>query len=233
MSEEKVYGLTLAPALGTYDSELTPDLSTLLAETPDKGIAAEIHLVGFDSNESTVMYRWLNERWCLDEMVTLDDDEKALSELRAAITRSKKRPTPDPFAGPNRIKQIILDDLGLGGSEDTLLATFRVRSLTFESKAKAGEYQNEARGYLQLEPENLRLHIPIYNAMQEINDGGNLDLLGKIVRRIGRELDMQVAGVARDRVDCKTERADKEAQSGVRLKTKRKEVHAQPKGEVL
>lgn len=130
---------------------------------------------------------------------------------------------------------MVLGEMGLSGDESFLLVSCRVVEFTVESKVNDGNY-GSARGYVRLEPENLRLHVPVYNLGECVDDTGNVGLLGAVYRYVARELDRMTFQVATERVDRvvverEQERAVKEARFDAG--TVRKEVQRTTETETL
>jgi len=177
---EEVYGLTLVPALcdgSNYDGGPTPDPQSLMDRVTDPDLAAEIHLLRpFAENE--VAYRWLFGTW---------------------VDVAKNVPIPNPFFENDPGRKIILDKWNLTDQgNEILMVTCRVAGFTIE--AKAGDYQS-TRGYVQLEPEDLKIHVPVYNPGQKIDQAGDVEIFGSVFRYIATELDMAVVDIANRRLD--------------------------------
>ncbi len=139
---------------------------------------------------------------------------------------------PDPFL-PGPGKMLVLGELGLTGKQnENMLVSCKVVRFTCESKA--GDYNN-TRGYVEVEPEGLYVHVPVFNPAQLVDEGGDVGILGYVYRQVARELDMSVFKIASERIDRAVAKADTEAAIAARrfdAGTVRKEV-AQQQGEVL
>lgn len=121
--------------------------------------------------------------------------------------------------------KLILEAMGLTGDEKTMLVNCRVVEFTVEAKVNDGNF-GSARGYVRLEPEDLRIHVPIHDPGKLVDDAGNVDVFGQVYRYISRELDLAVFDAASRRVDqAVMERELKPARvmsggKGVKLETK-------------
>jgi len=95
-------------------------------------------------------------------------------------------------------RKLILGQWNLIDGQETMMVSCEVAAFTIE--AKAGEYQ-AIRGYAQVEPENLWIHVLVHNPAQLIDESGDVQLFGSVFRYIARELDMAVMDTARNRLD--------------------------------
>jgi len=141
---------------------------------------------------------------------------------------------PDPFERDERAK-LVLGELQLTGADnEVMMVSCKVVGFTAEAKVQPAQYE-QARGYVQLEPRDLWIHVPILNPGQKVTNSGDVEIFGAVFRYIARELDMAVFNVASERVDLRTVKADAaEAKATRRFDTGpkvRKEVP--DKGEVL
>ena len=141
---------------------------------------------------------------------------------------------PEPFERDERAK-LVLGELQLSGKEnEVMMVSCKVVGFTAEAKVQPAQYE-QARGYVQLEPKDLWIHVPILNPGQKVNNSGDVEIFGAVFRYIARELDRAVFNVASERVDLRTVKADAaEAKATRRFDTGpkvRKEVP--DKGEVL
>ncbi len=89
-------------------------------------------------------------------------------------------------------RKLVLESLGITERDKALLVTGLVTQITVESKA--GDYQS-VRAYLSIFPDNLQVSILIVNPAQMVSED-NLSILGQVVKRIGRALDMAVVELA-------------------------------------
>ena len=131
---------------------------------------------------------------------------------------------PEPFERDERA-QLVLDELQLTGTgNEVMMMRCKVVGFTAEAKVQPAQYE-QVRGYVQLEPKDLWIHVPIYNPGQKVNNSGDVKIFGAVYRYIARELDMAVFNVASERVDLRTVQADaKEAKETSRFDTGRKVV---------
>jgi len=106
--------------------------------------------------------------------------------------------------------KLVLEAMGLTGDEQAMLVSCRVVEFTVEAKVNDGNY-GSSRGYVRLEPEDLRIHVPVYNPRQLVDDAGNVDVFGQVYRYISRELDLAVFDTASRRVDQAVAAKDAEA----------------------
>ena len=141
---------------------------------------------------------------------------------------------PEPFERDERAK-LVLGELLLSGKEnEVMMVSCKVVGFTAEAKVQPAQYE-QARGYVQLEPKDLWIHVPILNPGQKVTNSGDVEIFGAVFRYIARELDRAVFNVASERVDLRTVKADAaEAKATRRFDTGpkvRKEVP--DKGEVL
>jgi hypothetical protein len=114
---------------------------------------------------------------------------------------------------------LVLDKMGLSGKgNEVLMVSCKVVEFTVEAKVNDGAY-GSARGYVRLEPENLRIYIPVYNPGQLVDDAGNERLFGQVYRQIARELDQAVYKQASERTDQRTAIQDRkdERKGGVHI----------------
>lgn len=186
---EKMYGLTTDPTQDGYIHGPTEDLKALMEEVTEPSATAEIHLLNPDG-ENEPVYRWLFGTW-----VDLAD------ELPPVLFENEKG------------RSTILENLRITDKTQAMLVTGRVTQLSVESKAKAGEYQNEIRSYLQIAPDDLHIHVLVHNPAQLV-DMDDLGILSDVLKRIGRTMDMAVVGLAHERAD----RAIVEKDSNVHIK---------------
>ena len=102
-----------------------------------------------------------------------------------------------------RGRQLVLEALGIDHDPQNaiLMVTCRVAGFTFE--AKGGDYQM-VRGYFSFEPENLKVHVPIYHPGQLVDEAGDVRILGEVFRYIANQLDMEVVGIYNRRLDRET-----------------------------
>jgi hypothetical protein len=108
-----------------------------------------------------------------------------------------------------------------------MLISCKVTRMTAESKAKAGEYQNDVRGYVEVEPENLWVHVPVMNPAQLVDEGGDASVALYVWRQVARALDMSVVQLAMERADRAMVKVDMEraiAERRAEVKPVRKEV---------
>lgn len=141
---------------------------------------------------------------------------------------------PEPFEKDERA-QLVLDELQLTGADnEVMMVSCKVVGFTAEAKVQPAQYE-QARGYVQLEPKDLWIHVPILNPGQKVTNSGDVEIFGAVFRYIARELDRAVFNVASERVDLRTVKADRaEAKATARFDAGppvRKEVPA--KTEVL
>jgi len=141
---------------------------------------------------------------------------------------------PDPFERDERAK-LVLGELQLSGKEnEVMMVSCKVVGFTAEAKVQPAQYE-QARGYVQLEPKDLWIHVPILNPGQKVTNSGDVEIFGAVFRYIARELDRAVFNVASERVDLRTVKADAaEAKATRRFDTGPKVRKGVPdKGEVL
>jgi len=137
----------------------------------------------------------------------------------------------EPFARNSR-HQLVLDELQLTGADnEVMMVSCKVVGFTAEAKVQPAQYE-QARGYVQLEPRDLWIHVPILNPGQKVTNSGDVEIFGAVFRYIARELDMAVFNVASERLDLRTSIKDAaEVKATSRFDTGRKVV--QTKTEVL
>jgi len=184
-----MYGMTLDPTnKGAYSAGPTPDIQDLIGERPTPDANAEIHLLN-PHGDSMVVYVWDKNAWRKVET-------RQLNEISEPLPWED-----DPFEkgeGAN----LVLGEMGLSGKEnEVLMVTLDVETLTFESKVKPQDYE-QARGYQEIKPTGLKVHIPVYNPAQFVDDAtGNVRLLTYIHKMLARELDGLTFAIASERVD--------------------------------
>ena len=67
---------------------------------------------------------------------------------------------PEPFERDERAK-LVLDELQLTGADnEVMMVSCKVVGFTAEAKVQPAQYE-QARGYVQLEPKDLWIHVPI------------------------------------------------------------------------
>ena len=110
---------------------------------------------------------------------------------------------PDPFRNDNRAA-LVLGELKLEGAEnEVMLVSCKVESFTVEAKVQPASYE-QSRGYVNLVPRDLWIHVPIRNPGQKVNNSGDVEIFGAVFRYIARELDMAVFDTASRRLDMRT-----------------------------
>ena len=123
---------------------------------------------------------------------------------------------------------MILDELKITGKEnETLMVKLKVTRFTTESKAKAGEYQNDIRGYAEVEPENLYVHVPVFNPGALVTEEGDAAILAYVYRQVALSMDMAVVKIANERADRAIVKGDTERAIAARraeVRPVRKEV---------
>lgn len=126
----------------------------------------------------------------------------------------------DPFEkGESTRAMLVLDEMGLSGKQnEVLLMSCKVVRFTVESKVKPADYE-QARGYVELEPKDLWIHVPVYNPAQLVDNAGSVRLFGEVFRYIARELDLSVFDTASRRLDLRTAIQDQkdEQRGGVKI----------------
>lgn len=103
------------------------------------------------------------------------------------------------FDGDGPGRALVLEALGLDELRNEVrLITLKVVRFTCESKA--GDYQ-AVRGYAEFEPQDLHIHVPIYDPGQLVKDSGDVDIFAAVFKYVARTLDMEVYAVASERQD--------------------------------
>ena len=141
---------------------------------------------------------------------------------------------PEPFERDERAS-LVLGELQLSGKEnEVMMVSCKVVGFTAEAKVQPAQYE-QARGYVQLEPRDLWIHVPILNPGQKVTNSGDVEIFGAVFRYIARELDMAVFDVASRRLDLRTSIKDAaEVKATSRFDTGPKVRKGVPdKGEVL
>ena len=212
------YGYTDDPKHDGYSAgpALTPEE---LMRPAGITVGAEIHqLSPFD--EPVPLYRWLDGEW-----------HKIGEQNVTENSESYEVERPEPFERDERAK-LVLGELQLSGKEnEVMMVSCKVVGFTAEAKVQTAQYE-QARGYIQLEPKDLWIHVPILNPGQKVTNSGDVEIFGAVFRYIARELDMAVFNVASERVDLRTSIKDAaEVKATSRFDTGRKVV--QTKTEVL
>jgi hypothetical protein len=135
----------------------------------------------------------------------------------------------DPFAlseAEQEARKLILEKDHITEGQKVKLVTLRVVRFTAESKVKPADYEGE-RGYAEVEPEDLYIHVPIYDPANLIGPEGDVGLFGRAFHAVATELDMRVVDVANRRADRQIIAADTSARTRPRrfeVKEARKEV---------
>lgn len=114
---------------------------------------------------------------------------------------------------------LVLGEMDITDKTEFYLVSCKVERFTVEAKVNDGSY-GAARGFAELVPKDLWLHVPVYKPGQLVDDGGNVGIFGAVFQYISRELDLQVFGAASRRADLKTAIEDREAE----VKTRRFDV---------
>jgi len=126
------------------------------------------------------------------------------------------------FSEDGEGRKIILSELHLADKQnEVVLVSVKVESFTVESKA--GDYQ-AVRGYAQFAPENLWIHVPIYDPASLVGPEGDVDIFATVFRYVARALDAEVYGVASRRADVAAAKVDIEAKIAPRRFEAGKEV---------
>jgi hypothetical protein len=159
-----------------------------------------------------------------------------VTEKSPSYEVEKELPPLDEFDRGERAA-LVLGEMGLSGKEnEVLIVTLDVETLTFESKVQPQDYE-QARGYQEIKPVGLKVHIPVYNPAQFVDDAtGNVRLLTYIHKMLARELDGLTFAIASERVDRAVADRDRERrvkESRFDVGTVRKEVAKTTESTVL
>ena len=142
----------------------------------------------------------------------------------------------DPFqTGPG--KQVILDLLGIDAERENQIMTVTCQVTEFTVEAKHGPLSAAGRGYCQLKPENLQVHINIDDPAKAVREEDDLDILATVIRSVAAKVNAAVLMAVHQGVDAKIAADDlarRTSNTGVQIKGKvRKEVEPETPGEAL
>jgi hypothetical protein len=169
---------------------------------------------------------------CERRIENVEDESKRSNE-------SEEQELPPLFPEKGPVTEFIMESLGLDEEgQDTVIVDLEVKTITVESKLGDQNYGN-GRGYWELKPTGLHVHVPVHNARQVINDDqGDLAILAQVHRQVASALDGQQFAVVSRREDRKIMSDDAEAYAASKRfkvsRQQRREVKTEkPKGEVL
>lgn len=111
--------------------------------------------------------------------------------------------------------QLVLDAMNIESDDDNLVVSCKVERFTVETKASDGNY-GSARGYAELVPQNLWLHLNVRKPASLVDENGNVGLLEAVYRQVALALDRSVFKVASGRVDVQVAKKDAEAATKAR-----------------
>lgn len=205
--EEKITYAYTHNGTGSFSDGPTPDLDELLNRWVPGSPGAQIYKLLPDGNK-IVSHEWTGTEWV--ELTPADDPP----------------PWDDPFMpGPGKL--LVMGELGItGGGNEMLMVSGKVLQINVESKAKAGEYQNDTRAYVPIAPDNLHVHILVQDPAQYVDESGDLGLLAHVLGRIARTVDMEVVSVASMRLDRAI------AEQDLKAATKPRRADVKPRKEV-